>query len=54
MKYAVLTLSGALAGEGTPAIFGQLLKRLQRLAREQDDHELASWVADIARALPGD
>ena len=54
MKHAVLALSGALAGEGTPALFGQLLKRLQRVAREHDDKELAAWVADVARALPGD
>ena len=53
-RQAVLALSGALAGEGTPALFGQLLKRLQRVAREHDDKELAAWVADVARALPGD
>jgi len=54
MKHAVLTLSGVLASEGAAAMFGQLLKRLQRLAREHEDKELAAWVADIARALPGD
>lgn len=54
MKHAVVTLSGALAGEGAPALFGQLLKRLRRVAREHDDAALAAWVADIARALPSD
>jgi hypothetical protein len=54
MKRAVLTLSEALTGEGVAAIFGQLLKRLQRLAREHDDKALAAWVAEIARALPSD
>ena len=54
MKHAVVTLSGALASDGATAMFGQLLKRLQRLAREHGDQELAAWVTDIARALPGD
>ena len=26
----------------------------ERLAREHGDQELAAWVTDIARALPGD
>ena len=54
MKHAVVTLSGALASDGATAMFGQLLKRLQRLARDHGDQELAAWVTDIARALPGD
>lgn len=54
MKHAISTLSGALAAEGAAALFGQLLKRVQRVAREHGDEELASWVAGIAHALPGD
>ena len=54
MKHAILTSSNALGAEGVPKLFGQLLKRLQRVAREHDDKELATWVADVARALPGD
>jgi hypothetical protein len=54
MKLAVQALSGALATEGVPAIFGQLLKRLQKLAREHGDRELGAWVDGVARALPGD
>jgi hypothetical protein len=54
MKHAVITLSRALAAEGAPTVFGQLLKRLQRLGREHEDEALKAWVADVARALPGD
>lgn len=54
LQHAVHALAGALTAEGAAAVFGQLLKRLQRLAREHDDRELSAWVDGVARALPGD
>lgn len=54
MKHAVQTLSGTLTAEGATTMFGQLLKRLQRLAREHDDRELLAWVDGVARVLPDD
>ena len=54
MKLAVHSLVGTLAAEGVPPIFGQLLKRLKKLAREHGDRELGAWVDGVAQALPGD
>lgn len=54
LKHATVALSEVLAADGAAAMFGQLLKRLQRLAREHQDRELEAWVDGVARALPGD
>ncbi|HWO12791.1 MAG TPA: hypothetical protein VNN80_25005 [Polyangiaceae bacterium] len=54
MQHAVRELSGALAEDGVPELFGQLLKRLQRLGRQHADRELLAWVEGVARALPGE
>jgi hypothetical protein len=54
MQHAVRELSGALRAEGVPTLFGQLLKRLQRLARQHGDRELGAWVDGVAGALPSE
>lgn len=54
LKRSVSIVSLVLSEPGVPRLFGQLLKRLRTLARQQKDEELERWVAGVISALPGD
>lgn len=54
LKACLELLSGKLAEDGVPALFGKLLKRTRQLARQHHDTELEAWVQGVVKALPDD
>jgi hypothetical protein len=54
LKRSVTILSGVLIEDGTPALFGRLLKRLREIARQTGDTDLEAWLEGVRQALPGD
>jgi hypothetical protein len=54
LKATLELLSGKLAEQGVPALFGKLLKHTRQLARQHGDAELEAWVQGVVKALPDD
>jgi hypothetical protein len=54
LQRSVMTLSGVLAEDDVPRLFGQLLKRLRELARQTGNIELKGWLAGVVKALPSE